>query len=789
MNAGTKKKATLGTNQGGQSGNFPNISPEEEFRKALQEQGLQTSERLIPDGEIHRFHVAGDKPGSRNGWYILHNDGHVAGAAGSWKTGTEFTWNGGTDTLLSEPERAALQAKVQKAKRQRESERRERQANAAQDAAGLWEEAKPADSSHPYLQAKGVKPHGLRQHGQALLVPGFDARGNLQTLQSIDPEGSKKFKPGAKVAGAFHILGAPEPDKLLYIVEGYATAATIHETTGAAVAVAFNAGNLKAVATALQEEHPAARLVIACDNDTATPGNPGLTKGKEAAAAIGAAYVLPTFTTGQGTDFNDLAATEGKDAVTRCLGREYATLWPPLGKADLAPLPPFPWDCLPPVLREHAQQVATTYQVPAEYPALAALTAAGFAMGNRTRIKLKRGVSVRPNLYCFVAMATGTRKSSAYGAMTEPLEKYGAAHLEEWQELQREKRIHRAKVERLEKELSKPLDRDTELETRNELSRLEEPYGTCKDFLAENSTEEALQQKLAECGERAAVFSADSRDVLQVLTGIYSNGQNRETTFLKAFDGDPLRVDRMGRTLHLESPAISLLLCVQTDKLREIGANAGLYEGGFIPRLIFLVPDSLIGSRFWSESELRPDIQERYNAAIMARLDHYADQEEDFHFPLDPEAKTAWIEFYNALEQDMAGDLSDHAPLAARWQTLPVRLAAILAEYSDRDSITLGDMQAAIELSGYLIEHQRRAAGIMGRGLSSELERVVKHIRSKNLQRFKVNDVTQAMHATADDVRQWLNDLEALGYVRQTGELEGHKRAAIYEANPALWNE
>src|SRR5690554_5627604 len=41
----------------------------------------------IPDGQIHRFKVPGDKPGSHNGWYVLYLDGIASGAFGSWKAG------------------------------------------------------------------------------------------------------------------------------------------------------------------------------------------------------------------------------------------------------------------------------------------------------------------------------------------------------------------------------------------------------------------------------------------------------------------------------------------------------------------------------------------------------------------------------------------------------------------------------------------------------------------------------------------------------------------------------
>jgi len=617
-------------------------------------------------------------------------------------------------------------------------------------------------------------------------VPAFNAAGNIQTLQTIDAEGGKRFHPGGKAAGAFFMIGEP-PRDTLYVVEGYATGATVHDHTGEAVAVAFNCGNLKTVTETMATEYPEARIIVVCDNDTQTEGNPGLTEGTEAAKAVQATYAFPVFTTGKGTDFNDLAKTE-PEAVKRCLANEYATRWPQLDKVQLAPLPPFPWDTLPPVLSDHARQVAACYQVPPEYPAMAALTVAGFAMGNRTFVTLKPGVRVRPNLYVMVIMASGERKSSPYRSLTIPLEEYATRHAEQWEELKAERRIHAAKVARLEKRLSQVLDANEEHEVRRELNFLPEPVGTCKDFLAENATEEALQVKLAECGERAAVFSADSRDVLQVLTGIYSDNQNRETTYLKAYDGDSLRVHRMGRTLHLQCPAISLLLCVQTDKLRVLGANAGLHDGGFLPRVLFIVPDSLVGSRSWTEAELDPAIHRQYSDAVTARLDKYAEQSEDFTFPLDPEAKTAWVQWYNALEEDMAGELAEQAPLAVRWQSLPIRLSAILAEYSDRNTITEPDMQAAIELSGYLIEHGRRATAIMNKGLSKDLKRAVSHLRSKGLREFTANGLRRALNASASECSKWLQDLETAGYVRQTGKTEGHKRASVYESNPEIWS-
>src|SRR5258708_6250867 len=47
---------------------------------------------ILGDGSLHRFHIEGDRPGTRNGWYVLHLDGIPAGSFGSWKTGDTYTW-------------------------------------------------------------------------------------------------------------------------------------------------------------------------------------------------------------------------------------------------------------------------------------------------------------------------------------------------------------------------------------------------------------------------------------------------------------------------------------------------------------------------------------------------------------------------------------------------------------------------------------------------------------------------------------------------------------------------
>lgn len=112
---------------------------------------------------------------------------------------------------------------------------------------------------------------------------------------------------GGRVAGLHFLIGVA--GKVVCIAEGYATGASIHAATGHAVAVAFNAGNLRLVAAAIRQCHPDARLIVCADDAAGTPGNSGLTHTRDAARATGAFVAVPAFGADRpadATDFNDL---------------------------------------------------------------------------------------------------------------------------------------------------------------------------------------------------------------------------------------------------------------------------------------------------------------------------------------------------------------------------------------------------------------------------------------------------------------------------------------------------
>jgi putative DNA primase/helicase len=300
---------------------------------------------IAADGKMVRFHVEGDRKGTRNGFAILFGDGIPAGSFGTWKDGATHTWCAKGHAELSDDERQQIATRMAQAKAERERDEKERQGEAARIANLIWQDATAADDAHPYLARKGVRSYGLRTAAwskcnddgeewlrvpSALLVPLMLVNGRIVSLQAIFPDKNnpmgrdKDFIPCARKRGAFYLIGTPPRDgETIVIAEGYATGATIHEATGWCVAVAFDAGNMPPVAEELRALMPLASFVVCADNDRWSSmgdiDNPGVHFAERAAQAARARLVIPEFADldGRPSDFNDLAVREGIDVVQR----------------------------------------------------------------------------------------------------------------------------------------------------------------------------------------------------------------------------------------------------------------------------------------------------------------------------------------------------------------------------------------------------------------------------------------------------------------------------------------
>lgn len=335
-------------------------------------------------GRMTRCKVEGER--ERRGWYALHElqvtGGEVllVGSYGIWR-GSE---NNATKIELrkrelSTEQRDSLRKRLAEDRRRADASRKAEAERAAVKATKAWAACAPTGDCD-YLAKKGVSAHGLRfSPSGALAIPMMDAAGKIHGLQIIRSSATVKAKrvrqkeywpQGMSTKGHSHLIGLPT--WIVLVAEGYATAASLHEATGLPVAVAFDAGNLAAVATAMRKRYRAAKILICADDDilaacrqckgkvvlslhpTVCPhcaedhgrSNAGVTAASAAALEVDGAWVRPTFADadarvaafeGRGvklTDFNDLHAAEGLHVVRAQIEARITELrWSPMKRA------------------------------------------------------------------------------------------------------------------------------------------------------------------------------------------------------------------------------------------------------------------------------------------------------------------------------------------------------------------------------------------------------------------------------------------------------------------------
>jgi putative DNA primase/helicase len=713
----------------------------DQFRDAMTKAGLTPPDTIDGDGKLHRYSTDG-KPSHKNGWYFLHLDGIPWGQAGSWDINggdPVCHWCAKSDTAMTQAERDTQRAQQLVMKAQRDADTIQRQQSAATDAVQRLAAATPC-TQHAYLTTKGVQAHGVKVDAAgALIVPMRDTAGKLHSLQTITPDGDKRFLFGGLVKGCYHAIG--KPAGLLIVCEGYATGASIHESTGHAVAVAFNAGNLEPVAVALRAKYPHLKIMIAADDDHLSAGNPGLTKARAAAQAVGALVAVPEFfghdRQDKHTDFNDLHQLAGAGAVKAGIESAIESVaanasdtgatgqWPeptPLPNA-LPPVDPFDADLLPEALRPWVMDIAHRMQCPADFPAVAALVALSSLIGARAVIQPKAfdDWQVVPNLWGAVIGRPGVKKSPALGEALRPLNRLQANEIELHQtaheawaldckvagmqgdENERKAKGLASKDPAGARALLQPVDTPTE--------------PTARRYIVNDATVE----KLGELMQQNPWGTLSYRDELYgLLTGLDKPGQEGARAFmLQSYDGNQgYTFDRIGRgTVHIPRVCLGLIGGIQPGRIQEYvrGAVAGgSADDGLLQRFGLAVwPDhagEFIHVDQWPDTPAKQTAWAVFER--LAALQPASDTEPDI-WRFDEAAQALFVEWLVPFETEIRGDDLHPAMIShlSKYRKLIPALALVFALIDTPDSggvIHERELFRALAMGDYLRTHANR---------------------------------------------------------------------------------
>ena len=303
----------------------------ESFKASMRSTGLEPPEHIEP-GRMHRFPGIGKRNGNTSGWCQLFPDG-IGGVFGDWATELSETWQAEREQPRTDAERAAFRQQLEQSRKQAEEQRQAEQQQAAANTVEILRGAVGDPSGHPYAMAKKVafgplvKRGPWRQRGwnDSLLVPMYNEHGQIVSVQAINPAGDKDFLAGGQKRGCFHPLGKLRGATVTILVgEGLGTIAAAVSATGLPGVVAFDAGNLQAVAEVIRRLAPGAEIVIVADDDMkdGTDRNTGIEAATRAALAVGGWLAVPGL--GRKADMWDLWNEQGPEEVREAIANARA---------------------------------------------------------------------------------------------------------------------------------------------------------------------------------------------------------------------------------------------------------------------------------------------------------------------------------------------------------------------------------------------------------------------------------------------------------------------------------
>jgi putative DNA primase/helicase len=596
-------------------------------------------------------------------------------------------------------------------------------------------------TAHAYLASKGIQACGVRIDASgSLLVPMRDAAGTLHSLQTITAGGDKRFLFGGRVKGCYHSLGKPEG--LIIVCEGYATGASLYEATGHAVAVAFNAGNLEAVASALRAKFPALKIIIAADDDHRTDGNPGITKATAAATAVGALLAVPMFGAdrpNEASDFNDLHRLAGAEAVQRCIDAAAASVGEPASSLEwpnpeplIARLDPadYPLDALPDCVRLAVAEVAGFVKAPVPLIATSALAALSVAIQAHADVERAAKLSGPTSLFLLAVADSGERKSTCDGFFTRAIKDYETRAQEDAKPVlvayKTEFDVWEAKRSGL-KEKIKTLAKEGKPTTAQEhdlhaLDNEEPTPPRVPRLIYGDATPEALAFSLAKNWPSGGVVSSEAGSVFG------SHGMGKESAMRnlamlnQLWDGAALPVERRSSaSFTVRGARLTMALQVQESTLRAFfESTKGLARGtGFLARFLVSWPESTQGTRYFTEApEHWPHLSD-FNARLTNILSQPVPMNEDgalepTMFKLAPDAKAAWVAFHDAIEAELSrgGDLHDVRDVASKTADNAARLAALFHVFTGKvGPIGIDAMESAARITYWHLTEARRFLG------------------------------------------------------------------------------
>jgi hypothetical protein len=321
-------------------------------------------------------------------------------------------------------------------------------------------------------------------------------------------------------------------------------------------------------------------------------------------------------------------------------------------------------------------------------------------------------------------------------------------------------------------------------------------------LLIDDATQEAITRLLGLHGQLALLDSEGG--IFAIIAGRYTNGILNLEVFLKAYDGDAIRVDRITRDPdRAEHPLLTIGLTVQPQVLEGLAARPEFRGRGLIARFAFVIPASLVGRRNPRSTPTPEPVADQYHQSLLDLGTRLLECDEPLTLSLDDAAREALLDYRGRLEALIGpgGDLESIEDFVNKHPGRVARIAALLTLLEDpaltntaAPPISAATIDNAIRIGDYLIDHAQAAFNLMAtEQTSSDAQLILNWMQSTHRRTFTARDAFASNRGLKrmNRVEAALKLLVAHGYAREarlpgTSKTSGRPRSPIYDVNPDL---
>lgn len=452
------------------------------------------------------------------------------------------------------------------------------------------------------------------------------------------------------------------------------------------------------------------------------------------------------------TDFNDMTQQSGLNVVKQVIdaaiavdisslglqagsskrnGNTSVSTWPtPQPLTAKIEEEPYPIDALPDTIRSSVEEVLGFVKAPVSMVATSAISALSLAIQSLFDVQRAERLKSPVGVFSTIIADSGERKSTCDGLFFQAVRDYESEQEEAGKSVANDYKAALAiwesksngikdKIRLLAKENKSTAGLEADL---RDLENSKPELPRFPRIMYGDITPEELAYKLAKLWPSGGVVSAEAGIVFGS-AGMSGDSVMRNLARLnQLWDGNELAIDRRtSESFKVKGARLSVALQVQSSTLLTFFKKSGeLARGsGFLARFLLAWPESTQGNRPYSEPPKNWPYLAKFNRRITEILNLPAPIDENGSLvptllTLTPDAKSAWIEYYNSIEFELAagGELFDVRDVASKSADNAARLAALFHVFEGGlGAIGVDALERASRIAAWHLSESRRFFG------------------------------------------------------------------------------